>query len=964
MPEPEVVLRLVRATFGGMTGGPRNLDRTLHFYAQEEGIEFSSAELCEFLSQAHVNDPVALHLLQTLPRWDAAHEEPWMQDTAPNTVERRALIYELLDATPEFRALCDERFPFYDESEPVITISRQFERWYTPERRATSHFFWNAYSGYLRQRNNWSGASIGVLDRSTTEIVERLADPTRPDIYQSRGLVVGYVQSGKTANFTGVIAKAADAGYRLIIVLAGTMNLLRAQTQRRIDRELIGKELLESEYVDDDGWATFLEHGSRPSRLGAFDWERLTGKGGDYQSLHRGIQALDFPQFDRTRPFYDPVNLSRANAKIIVVKKAPQILRKLARDLGRITARLQDIPTLVIDDESDQASPDTTRPPTDSAEARRRTATNRAIVELLGQLPRAQYVGYTATPFANVFIDPTDAEDLFPRDYIVALPRPTGYMGAANFHDLTLPPPEGYESNERALVRSVRNEDAAADSLPRALDSFILTGAIKLYREQHDPSWAPRFRHHTMLVHVSVRNDNQEDIAREVRTILEGRDYDAGRGYLELERLWNEDFSPVGAVRNREGYPMPETFEDLRPFIGACITKVFDGRRDPVLVVNERHEEDNPDFDREQVWKILVGGAKLSRGYTVEGLTISYYRRRTQAADTLMQMGRWFGFRYGYEDLVRLFIGRSEPFGARRTIDLYAAFEGVCRDEIEFRQELRRYAMPGEGEPITPAQVPPLVPAHLLRPTSTNKMYNAVIHSRNFGGDWSEKTGAAAAPEDMTFNLQATADLLSQGIPSETAFRFSDGNGAVVNFLAHVVAVTPEQLLGFLRQYRWQRNSSSVGGASALHYEIDFLEGRHGNPEISRWLVIAPQITTTQNPWQLADGREFSVFERSRIHSGGRFKVYSEPRHRTVAALLAGKTTTASLLSPDADGLQQEHQGVMLLYPIRDNNGHDEDRITIGLGLQFPPNNIATPISFSVRDPNHEDAVVVEIAAG
>src|SRR5262249_23696420 len=158
--------------------------------------------------------------------------------------------------------------------------------------------------------------------------------------------------------------------------------------------------------------------------------------------------------------------------------------------------------------------------------------------------------------------------------------------------------------------------------------------------------------------------------------------------------------------------------------------------------INGQKESDTPDFDRDQVWRVLVGGNKLSRGYTVEGLTVSYYRRRADAADTLMQMGRWFGYRAGYSDLVRLFVGREEPKASGEIIDLYKAFEGACRDDIAFRSELERYAgLPGDDR-IKPVQVPPLVQAHLLRPTAQNKMYNAKLLATNFGGDYREPTVA------------------------------------------------------------------------------------------------------------------------------------------------------------------------------------------------------------------------------
>ena len=421
-----------------MTDLATSLDRVLQIAAYPrplgtlrglaEQLDETTYEVSEDLISAAIREetwsgPVHRVLKVSLARWDHDPAGGWTTGTAPNTAERRSLIYDLLGAGAELRTVLDEKLPFYSAAESLIVIADRFERWYTAERRAGNNFYWSAYSRYLDVANGWDPDDILALDESTTAVVERLSDPSRPEIYQAKGLVVGHVQSGKTANITGVVAKAADAGYRLVIVLSGTMNLLRAQTQRRIDRELIGKELIrpggeapddeELDYLLDEDWANFIEYEARPSELGAFDWTRLTGERDDYRRLRAGIESLNFERADVSKPFHHPENLGPAKARIMVVKKHTDVLRKVAQDLRRITARLAEVPALVIDDESDLASIDTSRPPS-QAEERRRTTINKRIVELLQQLPRSQYVGYTATPFANVFVNPADAQDLFP----------------------------------------------------------------------------------------------------------------------------------------------------------------------------------------------------------------------------------------------------------------------------------------------------------------------------------------------------------------------------------------------------------------------------------------------------------------------------------------------------------------------------------------------------------------------
>ena len=217
----------------------------------------------------------------------------------------------------------------------------------------------------------------------------------------------------------------------------------------------------------------------------SFDWERLTGSKDDYRRLKRGIAALEFRRYDSSKPFYDTANLHRERARLLVVKKTPMVLDKLIKDLRIVAARvdLKSVLALIVDDESDQASINTIDRSRSSQQSDiDRTRTNRCIVELLKLLPRAQYVGYTATPFANVFIDPDDAEDLFPADYILSLPRPQGYMGMAEFYD-DAPAKDGdYTSNEKAYVRFVEGTDDQPNNLPAAIDAYILSGAIKLYR--------------------------------------------------------------------------------------------------------------------------------------------------------------------------------------------------------------------------------------------------------------------------------------------------------------------------------------------------------------------------------------------------------------------------------------------------------------------------------------------------
>ena len=316
--------------------------------------------------------------------------------------------------------------------------------------------------------------------------------------------------------------------------------------------------------------------------------------------------------------------------------------------------------------------------------------------------------------------------------------------------------------------------------------------------------------------------------------------------------MFSEDIALTSAARAPD-LPLPPSIDEISKDVGAAISRIEAGGR-PVLVVNGTREADTPNFDKIPVWKIVVGGAKLSRGYTIEGLTVSYFRRRALYQDTLMQMGRWFGFRPGYRDLVRLYIGRHEPLtSARRTfIDLYEAFEAICRDEDAFRDQLRQYAMPEDGsEPLTPFQVPPLVMnSHpQLVPAAKNKMFNAVLKSENFGGDWVERTLASDREEDLKFN-----EDLFIGLIGDSDLKHSELSVTSVGersaFKAFYGVVGHGRMLEVLDAYRW----AEPYGTSLLRLESEFLHGASiGDPQIDDWILLMPQLQVKSQA--LADRR-------------------------------------------------------------------------------------------------------------
>jgi hypothetical protein len=937
-------------------------------------LDVSLAALVRRLQQMAPDEPLRKELHLAIASWDAVTGGDWLADTQPHTTERRDHIYHSLGFDEPTAVVMNRIYPQMGEGS--IVISDEFEPWYTKERRAAHEFYWRAYKRHLKAKG-WQSGAITNLDIATTRVIERLSDPTRPQAYQSKGLVVGYVQSGKTANFTGVIAKAIDAGYRLVIVLTGTVDLLRKQTQRRLDMELVGIENIflgvdpndpelarNIDYFEDQDRLSgkFLEHGFQPSEQGFTDIVRLTSHGRDYQSLNAGITALELHKRTKQKPLFDPENLYASDARLAVVKKNPSVLRRLVRDLRSIRSHLGEIPTLIIDDESDQASVNTSDPKKWQQGQTERTTINGLISELLGLLPRAQYVGYTATPYANVFIDPSDAADIFPKDFLLSLERPDDYMGVSDFHDLDASFDDDKNvktSNERAFVRDLRvtAPGALADAeLLGALDAFLISGAVKLYRAAKTDGTL-RFDHHTMLIHESVRTADHRVLADLVRDVWGRAGYLTPVGMARLSQLLVDDFAPVSAARGK-GLPFPSSFSELKPFVGEALSRIHQASGNPVLIVNgdKDVQQQNLDFDTQSIWRILVGGTKLSRGFTIEGLTVSYYRRRTKQADTLMQMGRWFGFRRGYQDLVRLYVGREEPDG-QSTIDLYEAFEAIVRDEEAFRSQLRQYSKLVDGRPqITPRDIPPLVSQHLptVTPSARNKMFNAELVIRRSPGEPVEPTAYPMDSHEIAANYQLMGHIMKSAdkrkvltFPSEVK---SDGTFRPGGSFEALVGLVPApKLLEALSGLSWLR-------PDYFQPDLAYIREITGT-SVQDWVAIAPQ-SKERRELEGIGVRGLAVRHRRR---GDLFGALSDPKHRAPAARIAG--SRPSWGDEYVDLLATGDRGALLVYPVVETvEAYEPGQVVVAFTLFAPvgarPKN-GQVIQFRAKDNGSPKAAIV-----
>lgn len=1013
---------------------PRPLLGRVNLALEEDGLDaVTASELAELLLMAQNSDELKSKFYVKIGQWMSADALALrgedIDGTRAQSPERRLQIHRRLGLPDTYD---DELVSAYPDTAKraahVIESDLPWEPWFP--REGQSSFYWDHYAEVLKKKG-FGDEAIADLDSATSTIVGRLADPSRAEPYQAKGLVVGYVQSGKTANFAGSIAKAIDAGYKLIIVLTGTIELLRKQTQKRLDKELVGEEnvlggagrniddlkeqlreldplrgdfvqqtqelssKIESlkkgvDYVeqDDEDWlkGKFLKFGVMPRQAGAPSIMRVTSFSNDYKGLKSQLAVFDFDRnrTDQGRPIWAPSNIGTGDVWLAVVKKNSSTLKKLSADLELMQTSLVDIPALIIDDEADQASVNT-RKQKDSARPNKeeveRTAINGHIAGMLDAMPRSQYLAYTATPYANVFVDPDDAKNIFPKDFIVALEPSNEYMGAKAYHDIEPQIDEDAMTNAEAYYRAVDVDAdgmATDESVRKALDSYVLSGAVKLWRREI-LDYPDSLKHHTMMVHEGAKTAEHAESKRRVELEWQKGDFASPRGLARLRDLWVKDFAPVVAERADDA-PVPAAFDDFKNYVPRVVQLVnrggqTDGSPNPVILVNGTKESEYKqaeiNFDSAQgVWKILVGGTKLSRGFTVEGLTVTLYTRVSIAADTLMQMARWFGYRKYYRDLVRLYLGAGIQKG-RKDVDLYEAFTSIARDEEDFRSELVQYSgVKDNGKPVlTPMDVAPLVSQRLpwLKPTGANKMYNSEITEDGIGGTVRD-LNRLAPRQTITnaANLAAMRTVLDQ-VTERGAFVQSTGT----DFEVAYGVVPAEDVVRLLQGF-------TFFDPEVYRSKIAFIESRirQNIGGIDDFVVFVPLLSESKVahlPIEGYKGGELPIIRRRR-RSRGDFSG-SEPKHRPAVEAIAGLPERIggradNRLSQSLRSEGHGRRGVLLAYFAADQtHGSDPGLLT----HDYDPNDVATLLSYvlpyesapkgvirhSVRAPEHRDQAFV-----
>ncbi len=760
--------------------------------------------------------------------------------------------------------------------------SQRGGKWYTgPDENG----LWSKLKNYYisSEGKGWAPSDVDSMDDSSSEVVSLLDSPLL-DSFSTRGLVVGYVQSGKTANMTAVITKAVDAGFRMIIILAGTTNKLREQTQKRLVEDVVQRS---------------------PG-----DWQLFTAEDQDYDP--GTVSSLS--SCSKAQP-----------ARLFVVKKNTTVLGKLLKVFQESEQALSSCPTLIIDDESDQASINA------SGSSDEITATNHLIRRILKVLRRVSYVGYTATPYANVLINPERNsegkidDDLYPRDFITALPRPESYFGAEKLFgrnaidgddegedglDMVRPIPEAEASLVRPPSRGGDDfEPQIAPSLESALRWFIIATAAKGMPDSHS----------TMLIHVTHLVVAHERLSRTIERRLEQLRQDLKKGDAalesELKAQWENEYPRV------DGAQFGNTARKWEEFRGAVVEVAEKAE----VVVENAASENRIDYDSKPRTYIAIGGHVLARGLTMEGLISSYFLRTSRQYDTLMQMGRWFGFRRGYEELPRLWA----------TEDVLNSFRELATVEAEIREDIAVYRKHNVS-PLEFAVRIRQIPGMMV--TARNKMTAAVVTNLSFDGRHLQILRYAEKDMGWLRNNWDAGAGLCDGVAGRGAGWKSGRRGRFS------VGVPSSLVLSFLTKYRGHKEQGSIDLKVMREYIADTASC---NGDVWSIGIVEPQ----RNVVRSSDSLGSAV---GRVNTVNRAPLKIPEHMADIKALMSRQDLLIDMDDVEYggqswDGLKQirkEKGGrpLLLLYAINRNSssGSDNrrqmmaDMDLLGFGIVFP----------------------------
>jgi hypothetical protein len=889
-------------------------------------------------------------------------------------IDREAVKIELI-----------RRFSMWMGENTTLKSDLGHKTWLNAQRKSKWRY-WQRYREYLERK--MAVSVVQGLDEATDDILSLLEDPLRTGAWDRRGMVVGHVQSGKTSNYTGLICKAADAGYKIIIVLAGVHNNLRSQTQMRLDEGFLGYET----HPEPSLIRTIGVGELDPDQSIRPNYVTNRSNNGDFNAA----AAKNLGISPEKRPW------------LFVVKKNKRVLEKLNKWVRNHVADAEDpktgrrvvtnLPLLLIDDEADHASVDTGadivgedgRPNEDHQPK----AINSLIRKLMVSFSKVAYVGYTATPFANIFIHERgqtteEGPDLFPASFIINLGAPSNYVGPARLFGQ---PSENGRVGSLPLVRHIddwsANEDTAGwmpskhkswhvpaiegraelpNSLKEAIDAFMLVCAVRHLRGQGT-------QHSSMLVHVTRFTAVQSHVFDQVEAYLKAqrqrlvRGLDDGEIRRRLESLYRNDFVRNTTIIGEENTDLEVPHAAPWSSVEAVLTDAVADIEVRKINGTAKDVLDYADTKGPGLKVIAVGGDKLSRGLTLEGLSVSYFLRSSKMYDTLMQMGRWFGYRPSYVDLCRLYC----------TKELSEWFGHIADASEELREEFEMMAASGG----TPRDFGLKVQSHpVLMVTSRMKMRSAKTLMLSFSGQLIETVAFSTNEQQIARNYKAATELMSKlGSPNNSMGIERNRGSKTQSWQGRMwEGIDFEPVLEFLRAYT--TSESALKARSNLI--ADFVTSLTKDGELRSWTVavlggngrsfepipglkqvkrsedkgieangsyrigrlLSPRdesIDLTETEWQHA----LAVTKASWHKDQGRRA--SEPEEPNGPAIRYARGTDTN------DGLGRRH-GLLLLYPIDPKESENQSlSLTstpiIGMAVSFPTSELGTKVPYSVNN--------------
>lgn len=870
-----------------------------------------------------------------------------------------------------------------DEQTTGIFDNDDHEPWLESTKGEIEWKFWNRFVKFKRGQPGFTQASVDVIDDITDKVLSSLENPKREGPWDRRGLVIGHVQSGKTSTYTGLINKAADAGYKYFVILAGLHNNLRAQTQVDIDQGFLGKNSLTKKVC---GVHHFDETIKTPD---AFTNQ---SNNGDFKTAaYRGSL----------------INLRNDGIKVLVIKKNVTPLKNLVQWFAENTDNEEFIrdtnnevrkyfsneSLLVIDDESDQASVDTKKQDYDldgeSDPEHEPTKINENIRKLLNMFNKSAYVGFTATPFANILINEKSetlklGRDLFPSSFIFNIPPQNNYYGAEKVFGLKEDSSVGIEAQAELPIIEIVKDHIDKDCDPEEVDEEMFGWMPPKIKSDHEPLYEGQFIlppslrgaikefllatairrirekktiFNTMLIHVTRLSDVQHRVTLQVREYLKElqneipRDLTKNGIIYDLKNIWEENFKPkINFHKNKslKEVTWDEIIDELKSSTASIVVREINGKAKDILEYQENEA---------QGWNVIaIGGEKLSRGVVLKGLTISYFLRSSNMYDTLMQMGRWFGYKEDYIDVSRLYL----------TKELKLNFKNIANATKELRDDFDYMAEIGSK----PTDFGIKIRSHPgLLVTSKTKMRAGQEERISFQNKLTQTILYDLNEDVLKANTRATIDLIESNktepekVMNTYVWRGFDQN-QILTFLEKYITrkdaerVTPNSISKFIK-IKNKKNELINWNVAISSVSID-KDGKNDFSNIFWNLDIGGprRNITSKTDDQIAIGVLVNPIDEACDLSDKDHQLCLED---TIRSWKIKRNKNSSKEQPDKPSgrhiraRRKKENGLLLIYPLK---FEDIREPVIGFAFSFPKSSIEDAVSYIVPRFQNEDYII------